>query len=139
MSKRNDLPQYLTRQEVAKVLRLGTRQVDRLVRQGELHKTKLSASRSGIPRDDLERYLAQRQGNENFYGSPCTVRVLYLPRSDRELGHAVGAAIDTALAKVLPGCMVTVNGKRVAIMVPASAGHSPEDVEREIQKIIGDE
>jgi hypothetical protein len=35
--------------------------------------------------------------------------------------------------------MVTVNDRRVAIMVPTSAGHSAQDVEREIQKIVGDE
>jgi hypothetical protein len=58
---------------------------------------------------------------------------MYLPRSDRKLGHAAGAAIDEGLAKVLPGCLVTVNGRRVAIMVPASAGHSVKDAEREIQ------
>jgi hypothetical protein len=58
----NRLPQYLTRQEVAKVLRL-SRQVNRRVAQGELKKIKLSASRSGIARSEIDKYLWQRNDN----------------------------------------------------------------------------
>ena len=41
------LPEFVTRDEVASVLRLSTRQVDRLTKSGALAKTKLGGSRSG--------------------------------------------------------------------------------------------
>jgi hypothetical protein len=111
--------------------------VDRLVQQGELNKVKLSASRSAIPRDDLERYIWERIKNRPYYSSPIMLRVMYLPCDDPELGRKVGEALDKKLAQVAPGCVVTVNGNRLLVYWPKSAGHSV-DINHELDKLIGE-
>jgi hypothetical protein len=64
-----DLPVFLTRQDVANLLRLSPRQVDRLAADGTLTKQKLSASRSGFERSGVETYLRQMAGNGS--GAPA--------------------------------------------------------------------
>src|SRR5262245_60089291 len=64
---------FLTRHEVADELRLSLRQLDRLVKEGKLKKVKLSDSRSGIPSEDLERYLREQQGERRARPQVCIV------------------------------------------------------------------
>ena len=76
-----DLPVFLTRKDVANLLRLSPRQVDRLAKDGTLAKQKLSASRSGFERSGVEAHLAKMKGGasavpqagafqRNDYGAP---------------------------------------------------------------------
>jgi hypothetical protein len=52
---------------------LSLRQLDRLVKEGKLKKVKLSDSRSGIPSEDLERYLREQQGERKARPQVCIV------------------------------------------------------------------
>lgn len=53
-------PDFVSRQEAATRLMLSLRQVDRLLSQGVLVRTKVSSNRTGIPRVSFEAYLAAR-------------------------------------------------------------------------------
>lgn len=58
-----DLPTFLTREDVANLLRLrAVRSVDRLVERGELKRSKLTARRTGFHRNDVGDLL-ERRGN----------------------------------------------------------------------------
>ena len=50
-------PLFLTKEEVATILRIGERQIDKLSAQGDLNKLKLSGRRVGFHRDAIEVYL----------------------------------------------------------------------------------
>jgi hypothetical protein len=50
----DNLPVFLTRADVANLLRITPRQVDRIAAVGKLRKQKLSASRSGFERAGVE-------------------------------------------------------------------------------------
>jgi hypothetical protein len=113
-------------------LRLGVRQIDRLVRAGELKKVKLGGSRSGIPLDDLARYLHGKQTDgQPSYGSRCNLlRVELLePHPD------AGRIIDEHLAARLPGCFVTSHGKFVNVFCHWSLSYTEDDVRSELKRL----
>ena len=55
-------PDFVSRQEAVTRLMLSLRQVDRLLSQGVLVRTKVSTNLTGIPRASFEAYLAGRAG-----------------------------------------------------------------------------
>jgi hypothetical protein len=98
MSKRH---RFLTREEAADEIRLSVRQLDRLVAEGKLKKVKLSASRAGIPRKDLDRYIQLVEGREPDF---CIVA---LP--DKQYAAAVRAR-------------VIADGKEIDLVIPLEPG-----------------
>jgi excisionase family DNA binding protein len=126
------LPQFVTRQEAAIQLRLGVRQIDRLVRAGELKKVKLGSSRSGIPLDDLARYLEEKQTDgQRSYGSSCNLLRVELLEPHAEAGRI----IDEHLATTLPGCIVTSRGKFVNVICHWSLGYTEDRIRTELKRL----
>jgi hypothetical protein len=102
------LPEHVTRAEAAAVLRLSLRQVDRLAETGVLKKRKLSASRSGFARQDLDAYLG---GLGDGYVSPVGSFSFSLPPESSLTCNAVTEKLDEILATRLPGCLVRAEAK----------------------------
>lgn len=121
------LPEHVTRAEVAETLRLSLRQVDRLARDGTLKKVKLSASRSGFDRGDLDRYLQSLTGSDGYVSRIATLTVEIpsgIPYSVNELAER----LDASLCLRLPGCLVKVDGSKIQIAWNAALGYTPEQI-----------
>jgi hypothetical protein len=143
MSKKpNGIPEHLTRQEAADALRIELRSLDRLTKNGKLKKVKLTPGRSGIPKDDFERYLAEVRGEQPgepiYYSSVCNTFVAHLPIRGPKVGYAIGAVIERHLSMTLPGCTVTVRGKRAIIIAPQSTGYTRDDMYRALSILFGE-
>jgi hypothetical protein len=129
------MPIFLTRKDVANLLRLSPRQVDRLAADGTLTKQKLSASRSGFHRDGVSEHLRRMAGTpssapnpqaspsaqDDFtmfvgpggYSSSGTIMKVKLETDD---GAVVAEALDTWLQKnSVHGCFVMGNGMVVTV------------------------
>jgi hypothetical protein len=130
-----DMPIFLTRKDVANLLRLSPRQVDRLAADGTLTKQKLSASRSGFHRDGVAEHLrkmasatsgasaphATPSAHDDFtmfvgpggYSSTGTILKVKLETND---GALVAEALDAWLQKNgVHGCFVMGNGMVVTV------------------------
>jgi hypothetical protein len=139
MSKKPNLPEFVTREVVANSLLLGPRRLDRLVKAGETEKVKISGSRSGITLGSLQRYIWRRRRSRPYYSSIWHAHFLDLPYEDAKAGYAAGLAIDKYLTEKFPGCSVTVKGKRIIVFVPASTGHDNDAINEELAKFVSDE
>ena len=142
-----NLPVFLTRSDVANLLRLSPRQVDRLATAGVLMKQKLSASRSGFERSGVESYLRTMKGSTastppsaftdftmagGEYGSRG-IMLLVDVDGDAAL---VGAALDDWLPKNgVRGCMIIAGDGRVGIMWAHNLGLSPDTVRAAIERV----
>jgi hypothetical protein len=128
------LPEHVTRTEAAAVLRLSHRQVDRLARVGALKKTKLSASRSGFAREELERYLQdlnaakKNDSADGAYASQLTLLVVDIPNDIPHDINRLAERLDALLCRRMPGCWLKVRGKQFYIMWNAALGYTPDAV-----------
>lgn len=133
MSK-TPLPEHVTRAEAAEVLRLSPRQVDRLARSGALKKTKLSASRSGFAREELERYLQDLNAEKKAslwpagYSSKLALLVVDIPTDTLHDINQLAEGLDVLLCRRLPGCWVKVQGRQIHVMCNAALGYTPEQI-----------
>ena len=121
------LPEHVTRAEAATVLRLSLRQVDRLAKSGVLKKAKLSASRSGFAREDLDQYLTSLAGAEG-YRSPLGNLTLGVPTGSPLSCNEAAPLIDQLLNKRLPGCIVYIQDGCIQISWNAALCYSQEQV-----------
>ncbi|CCB66492.1 AlpA family transcriptional regulator [Hyphomicrobium sp. MC1] len=121
------LPEHVTRAEVAEVLRLSLRQVDRLAKDGTLKKVKLSASRSGFEREDLDRYLQTLAGGDG-YVSRIALLTIEIPAGAHHDINELAERLDASLCQRLPGCLVKVDGRKINIAWNAALGYRPEQI-----------
>jgi hypothetical protein len=139
-------PRFLTRADVANLLRLTSRQVDRLAANGTLNKQKLSASRSGFARDGVEAYLAKMAGRPSSAPHDETVparerggyasEVCWLRLEIEGDPTGVGAALESWLATHgAPGILVTCAGGHVDLIWARSLPYDPKKVERIVNRI----
>ena len=134
-----DLDRYVTRSEAAKTLRLSLRQVDRLIKAGDLERVKLSERRTGIPNASLDRYLKSREAlsatNQppEVHGTRCCCYVLKL---DQALDVHRFTALEQVLGVQFPGVLVFPHGKEVHIIWAWSLALTPEDVERRLHGFL---
>jgi hypothetical protein len=152
MSKQTaDLPVFLTRADVANLLRITPRQVDRLAKAGTLNKQKLSASRSGFDRTGIETHLAKLAGKggnapasapasysdattyATEYGSPATLLTIDAPGANA--AHGVG--IDDWLElQGWHGCFVMVGKGRVVIAWNERLNHDGRAIMSALRKAL---
>ncbi len=125
MSKR--LPEHVTRDEVAKVLRQSLRQVDRLVKAGALKKKKLSAARSGFDREDFNRYL-KTVGATVGYMSLLAILTLEFPTDSPFDINKAAEGLGEVLSEKLPGCPIKVRGEKIEISWNAALGYMAKQV-----------
>ena len=128
------LPEHATRTEAAAALRLSPRQVDRLARSGVLKKTKLSASRSGFAREELERYLQdlntskKSDGTVQGYSSQLSLLVVDIPTDIRHDINELAERLDALLCLRLPGCWIKVRGRQIYVMCNAALRYTPDQI-----------
>ena len=118
-----ETPVFLTRADVATLLRIGPRQVDRLATAGDLAKVKRSARRTGFHRDGVESYLATKMNGANpspipsspaqpEYGTQASVLIVKGEGDAAGLGEAIDHWLS---ANGFPGCIVNGKGNTVSI------------------------
>lgn len=128
--RRENLPDHLTRAEVADVLRVSPRQVDRLARSGALTKVKLSASRSGFERGELDRYLRSMRGAGSYH-SQLEATLLQLPRgTPLDLVSRLAELADANLRREGLSCIVSTEDRAIIISWNAALGYTAERVQR---------
>lgn len=121
------LPEHVTRAEVAKVLRLSLRQVDRLAKAGALKKKKLSAARSGFDREDFNQYLKSAGRGDDYTSLLATLSLEFPVDSPFNINQAA-EWLDGVLSEKLPGCLIKVRHEKIEISWNAQLGYAPEDI-----------
>lgn len=121
------LPEHVTRAEAAEVLRLSLRQVDRLARDGALKKVKLSASRSGFGREDLDQYLQNLAGGDGYVSRIAQLTV-EIPTGTGYDINELAERLDASLCQRLPGCLIKVDGRQIHVAWNAALGYTPEQI-----------
>ena len=130
-------PDFVSRAEAGERLMLSTRQIDRLIKAGELAKVKVSANRSGIPRGNLEAYIASRAGDVGVpAGVPVARRTHHMLQI--ELEEPVASAIDVIdefLGQRFPGCLVTDGGggRMISVIWAWSLDYSADKIKRALE------
>lgn len=151
---------FLTRADVANLLRLTRRSVDRLAKDGELQKIKLGKSRSGFHPVSVERYLAKlnasasapqgsasRSGHIEVdaisgfsnvghiggeYGSRCIVLVVEAEGATAEVAEALD---DYLATNGFAGCLVTFGGGSISVIWAKSIGYQPDAIRKAIVQV----
>jgi hypothetical protein len=119
------LPQFLTRDNAAELLRLTTKSIDTMAGDGRLEKVKLGARRPGIRWSD-------------YVGDLCGVSI-DTEDYDSESLHMLCQALDVWLPKHgLKGCMVfgNVETMGVRVMWHSSMGYSTKKIARSVKALI---
>ena len=129
------MPIFLTRREAAERLRLTTRQVDRLAKDGVLTKQKLSSHRSGFDRSGLEAHLAKLGGPARApitdggleYGTRGQILIVKL----EDPADGVAAALERVLCdNGLVGCILHGRGDTIAIARADSLPYCEADMRK---------
>lgn len=158
------MPVFLTRKDVANLLRLSPRQVDRLAADGVLQKQKLSASRSGFDRTGVEQHLAKMRGQtanpsvpqasaphaivegvlaggigpdgRGVSGQVYGSPTVMVVVGLEESNADAAAALDAHLAKQgFKGCLVMLGGKQITVMFAESLGYDADAIRRVVQSV----
>ena len=132
MDNKAPLPQHVTRAEAAEVLRISSRQVDRLAKAGKLRKRRLSGSRRGFLREDLDHYLSELSDGTG-YASPFGCLKLEPPVSC-DL-NTLAKRVDAVLIAHLPGCLVVARRGSVDVIWNAALGYTPAKVFEELRTL----
>lgn len=129
--RRENLPDHLTRAEVADVLRVSPRQVDRIAKSGALTKVKLGASRSGFERGELDRYLRSMKGAG--YHSQLEATMLQLPHATPlALVSQTAELADANLRREGLSCIVSTDDRAIVISWNTALGYTAERVQRAV-------
>ena len=135
-----DSPVFLTRGDVATLLRIGPRQVDRLATAGELNKVKLATRRTGFHRDGVEAYLAAKVNGANpspnpsspapEYGTSASILIVKVEGS----ADGVAAAVERVLVdNGLIGCILHGRGDTISIAWADSLPYCENDMRRALR------
>ena len=131
-----ETPVFLTRADVATLLRIGPRQVDRLATAGDLAKVKLAARRTGFHRDGVEAYLATKANGAGIpagipaqpeYGTQASVLIVKGEGDAAGLGEAIDGWLS---ANGFPGCIVNGKGNTVSIAWAWSLHYTEPQIRR---------
>jgi hypothetical protein len=128
------LPEHVTRHEAATVLRLSTRQVDRLAETGKLRKVKLSANRSGFERADLDRYLQSLGNAGDGYVSPVEALTIKLALDSAADTDRAAKILDELLNERFPGCLVRVTDGDIQIVWNAALGYTAQQISESLKR-----
>jgi hypothetical protein len=149
---------FLTRQDVANLLRMTPHNVDLLARKGKLEKTKLGPGRTGIHRDSVSQYLANLNASVSAGVSPAkldqpgeftlgaipghvgdaygsTGMMVHVKADWDRLGE-VAEALDGWLTRNgFPGCFVMAGNGAISVMWAKSIGYRHEPVRKAIDGV----
>ena len=135
-----ETPVFLTRADVATLLRIGSRQVDRLATAGDLAKVKLSARRTGFHRDGVEAYLATKANGAGIpagipdsipeYGTRAQILIVKVEGP----ADGVAAAVERVLVdNGLVGCILHGRGDTISIAWADSLPYCENDMRRALR------
>jgi hypothetical protein len=147
---------FLTRQDVANLLRMTPHNVDLLARKGKLEKTKLGPGRTGIHRDSVSQYLANLNSSvSTSVSAPQSAHAI--PSGAHEVnmvgdnfgsaGMALYVDVDGDVAQVsaaldawLPsqgvrGCFIMDRAGRVVVLWARNLGLDPAVVRKAVEAV----
>ena len=144
----DNLPVFLTRADVANLLRITPRQIDRLAASGVLTKQKLSASRSGFERSGVEAHLAKMKGGKSvtpgiptsmeagMFGASYSSRMMILKLAAEGVTPVVGEALDWWLRENgFPGLIVMTFEDFIVVMWTKSTGYDSAKITAMIEAV----
>jgi hypothetical protein len=153
----DNLPVFLTRHDVANLLRITPRQVDRIAKAGVLSKQKLSASRSGFERSGVEAYLQQMNGGKpapstapvqdgvievklgavtGHKGGEYGSRIMLLHvQAEGDVGEVAAALEWWACDQGFPGMIFNAGGGAISIMWAKTLGYDPAQVRKALELV----